>query len=167
MPSTTPSSSTTPSPAPRPRRPPLVWVLFAVMILQGISSLPAGALMVLDPSGGLMKSPVSMLEGSPFADFLVPGLLLGGVLGLGAFFVAAVLLARPGWGWARWLNPFKRRHWAWSAALVYGFGLIVWIAVEVAMIGLTSWLQPLYLGVALVILLLALAPSVRRHLAAE
>ena len=56
-------------------------------------------------------------------------------------------------------------HWSWMAAVTFGLALMSWIAVQVVMIGGGSWLQPLYFGVGLAILVLSLAPSVRRHLA--
>lgn len=86
------------------------------------------------------------------------------VLGLGAFFVLAALVFRPDWAWARWLNPVKGKHWAWSASVALGVALMIWIVVHVSMIGLGSWLQPLYFGVGLAILLLTLTRPVRAHL---
>jgi hypothetical protein len=111
--------------------------------------------------------PVSMLERSPFRDFRIPGLILCVVLGLGAFFVAAGLFSLPAWRWAERLNPFKSKHWSWMAAVTFGVALIIWIAVQVAMIGGGSWLQVLYFGVGLLILLTSLTPSVRLHLGAR
>ena len=42
--------------------------------------------------------------------------------------------------------------------------LMLWILVQVAIIGPGSWLQPAYFAVGLLILLLCFAPSVRGHL---
>jgi len=72
----------------------------------------------------------------------------------------------PALHWAERLNPFKGMRWSWMAAISFGVALMVWIAVQVVMIGAGSWLQPLYFGVGLAILLLSLAPWVRRHLTA-
>ena len=52
----------------------------------------------------------------------------------------------------------------WMASVSFGLALMIWITVQVAMIGGGSWLQVLYFGVGLAILVLSLAPSVRRHL---
>jgi hypothetical protein len=135
------------------RRPAAFRVLLSLLVFEGISATPPGLLLILDPKGGLMRMPLTMLRGSPFHDFMIPGLILFAVLGLGAFLVAASLLAL--------------RHGAWTAALVFSFALMTWIAVQVVMIGLGSWLQPLYLGVGLAIAVLLFAPSVRRYLAAN
>jgi hypothetical protein len=148
----------------RGKRPLALWLLMLLLLFQGISATPAGLMLVLDPSGGLLQMPVEMLAGTPFPNYLIPGLILCVVLGLGAFFVLACLFFLPDWGWAARLNPVKGQHWTWTAAALFGLALMIWITVQVLMIGLGSVLQPLYFGVGLAILLLTLAPSVRRYL---
>ena len=149
----------------QPKRPLALWVLMLLLLFQGISATPSGMLLALDPSGSRMQMLLSWLEDSPFTDYLFPGLVLCIVLGLGALLVAAGLFFLPVWSWAERLNPAKGIHWSWMAAVSFGVALMIWIAVQVAMIGGGSWLQPLYFGVGLAILVLSLAPSVRRHLA--
>ena len=41
---------------------------------------------------------------------------------------------------------------------------MIWITVQVLMIGLDTWLHPLYFGVGLAILLLTLGRPVRQHI---
>jgi len=43
-----------------------------------------------------MQFDVALLAGSPFADFLVPGLVLGGLFGVGSFVVVALGFDAPG-----------------------------------------------------------------------
>jgi len=147
------------------KRPAALWVLLCLLMFQGISATPPGLLLIIDPMGGLLRMPLSMLHGSPFPDFLIPGLILCFVLGLGALLVAAGLFCLPVWSCAERLNPFKGTHWSWTAAVTFGLALMIWITVQVAMIGGGSWLQLLYFGLGLAILVLSLAPSVRRQLA--
>lgn len=145
-------------------RPAALWVLMCMLVFQGISATPPGLLLILDPTGGLMKMPLTMLHRSPFHDFLIPGLILCVVLGLGAFLIAAALFFLPAWSWAERLNPFSGQHWSWTAACGLGLALMIWISVQVAMIGGGSWLQPFYFAVGLAILLAALTPSARQYL---
>ena len=88
-----------------------------------------------------MPLPLSALAGSPFDTYLVPGLILFGVLGLGP-----LVAARLAW---------LRHPLAPTAALVVGAGLLIWVAVEVAIIGYSNEppLQAIYgiLGVAIVL----------------
>jgi|BarGraIncu01121A_1022015.scaffolds.fasta_scaffold30840_3 hypothetical protein len=148
----------------RLNRPPTLWLLMFLLLFQGISATPTGFMLARDPSGGLMQMPLDMLKSTPFRDYRLPGLILCIVLGLGAFFVMGCLFIRPDWAWAQRINPFKDQHWTWTASAAFGLMLMIWITVQVLMITLGTWLQPLYLGVGLAILLLTLSPAVRAYL---
>jgi hypothetical protein len=76
-----------------------------------------------------------MLKGSPFNSFFWPGLILFTVIGLGHA-IALVL-------------GLKRRPRFESAAAAMGLGLIIWLYVQVSMIGGGHWLQILYFTVAI------------------
>jgi hypothetical protein len=117
-------------------------------------------MLAIDPTGGRLGMTRAALAGSPFPDFLVPGIVLCVALGLGAFFVAACLVRPPAWGAVR---PFGR-HWAWAASGAFGIALMIWIIVQVWAIGFGSRLQPFYFAVGLAIVGITLAPSVRGHL---
>jgi hypothetical protein len=91
---------------------------------------------------GFMNIPVSVLGGTPFADFTIPALLLGFVVGGSALAAAAIALFGP-----------RRIEAAATAAA--GCVMVGWMTVEIAMIGLGSWLQPAYLVVGLVMIGLA------------
>jgi len=110
-------------------------------ILLSVGALGGGLVLMIAPRGQIMPLPLSALAGSPFDTYLVPGLILFGVLGLGPL-VAARL------AWLR--NPL-----APTAAFVVGTALLIWVAVEVAIIGYSNEppLQAIYgiLGVAIVL----------------
>lgn len=145
------------------KRPAALWVLIGLLAFQGISAAPPGLLLVLDPTGGLLHMPLDLLKDASFRNFLIPGLILFVVLGLGAFFIAAGLFFLPNWAWIERLNPFTKRHWAWTAAVAFGPALMIWIVVQVIIIGLGTWLQPFYFGVGAAIFLLSFHPMVQRH----
>lgn len=109
----------------------------AGLAMLGLGALGGGAFLVSDPSGSAMKWSTSMLMGSPFADFLVPGLLLAGLFGLGSFVVAGMGLARLR------IAPFL--------AFAIGVAQMIWIVVELAIIGEFSFLHPMCFGMGLVI----------------
>jgi hypothetical protein len=125
-------------------RQPLSRVAKGVLSLEVILSIGAiggGVVLMLAPRGEIMPLPLSALAGSPFDTYFAPGLILFGVLGLGPL-IAAVLT------WVR--HPL-----APIAAFVVGAGLLIWVAVEVAIIGYSNEppLQALYgiLGVAILL----------------
>jgi hypothetical protein len=108
---------------------------------------------------GFMNIPVSVLNGTPFTDFTVPAVLLGGVVG-GSALVAAVVTA------------FASRWWGAVASAIAGCITVGWLTTEIAMIGLGSWAQIAYLLVGLLMIVLAgllgkaeprPAPAIRIH----
>ena len=80
---------------------------------------------------------VAVLAGSPFPDFLVPGLVLAGVFGVGSFIVVAMGIARLP------IAPFL--------AFAIGCAQMIWITVELAIIKEFSFLHPTFFAVGLLI----------------
>ena len=132
--------------ADRPRRPAAVWILMILLLIQGLGGLAGGLSLTIRPDGSVMHMPVSLLDGSPFPDFLIPGLILLLVLGV----LPLVALA------GLWLQ----RRWAWYAAFVVGCGLMIWILVEITIIPYDV-LQPVFGGVGVLITVTALLRPVR------
>jgi hypothetical protein len=91
---------------------------------------------------GFMQIPLSELHGTPFADFAVPALLLGIVVGGSALAAATIALFGP-------------RRFEAVASAAAGCVMVGWMTVEVAMIGLDVWVQPFYLAVGLLMIGLA------------
>ncbi len=108
-----------------------------LLLLLGVAALAGGSALVAKPDGSIMQFPTSLLAGSPFADFLIPGLILGGLFGIGSLLVAAL-------GLRRW-------HAAPFLAFAIGAGMMVWIVVELAIIKELSFLHPLCFGWGLAI----------------
>jgi hypothetical protein len=105
--------------------------------LLGLGALAGGIALVAKPDGSVMQFPVALLAGSPFADYLVPGLILGGIFGLGSFVVVGLGLARQR------VAPFL--------AFAIGCGQMIWIVVELAIIKELSFLHPVCFGIGLVV----------------
>ena len=148
------------APSPAITRPAAATALVAVLFLQAAGGLGGGAALIASPKGGIIKLPLSDLAGSPFHDFLIPGVILFVVLGLAPLLVAWALLRRPPVALLEAVNPFRRQYWAWTAAGAIGCGLLIWIGVEVTIIPFSA-LQPFYAAVGLGIIALTLARPVR------
>ena len=122
-------------------------MLIGLTIFGALSSF-LGAFLAISLNGAGV--PLEHLAGSPFSSYLVPGLILGGVVG-GTQLAAAVTL-------------LTKRRIALLLSAVAGFGMLIWIFVELAIIRQYSWLQAAYfaLGVlelSLVFALLGIAPA--------
>ena len=90
---------------------------------------------------GAANVPTEWLAGSPFDDYFLPSLILFVVVG-GSFLVAAIAVL------ARW-------RVARLAALAAGVIVLGWLAVQIAIIGYVSWMQPATAIAGLLVLLLA------------
>ncbi|MEO6310536.1 MAG: hypothetical protein ABIO33_07600 [Leifsonia sp.] len=116
-------------------------VLIGMLLFGAVSSFAGAVLAFNADSFGV---PLEFLAKTPLTSFVVPGLILGGIVGGTQLTAAIAMLTR------------RRSALLWSA--VSGFGMMIWIFVEMAIIETYSWLQTLYfgLGASELILLLAL-----------
>ena len=131
-------------------------VAIVFLLLLGIGALGGGFALASEPDGSVMHFDVALLAGSPFSDYLIPGLILGGLFGVGSFAVAAMGLLR------RRIAPFL--------AFAIGCAQMIWIVVELAIIRELSFLHPTFFVVGLVIALSSVRwgwPTFRGFLAAH
>jgi hypothetical protein len=132
----------------------LARAVIALELALGMGALGGGSVLVIAPRGEIIPLPLSALAGSPFESYLGPGLILFTVLGIGPL-VAATL------AWRRHpIAPF--------AAFAVGMALLIWIGVEIAIIGYSNEppLQAIYLVMGIAITLTALSWLVRSESAA-
>jgi hypothetical protein len=104
--------------------------LGAIQTFIGLGALGGGFMLVRDPSGSTLELPMSLLEGSPFPDFIIPGMFLFAVNGVGSMIGAGL--------------SFTRRRYAQEIAIVLGAILVAWIVIQVVIISSFHWLHVLY-----------------------
>jgi len=143
-------------------RPVSLFVLSSVLLVEGVAALIGGVQLLSDPYGAPLGMPLGFLAGSPFTSYLIPGLLLTVVLGAFPLLALALLWWRPEWPAMAWLERATHRHWTWSLGVAAGVAMMVWIAVQVAMLGASHPLQAFIAGLGLVVVLLAFVPEVTR-----
>ena len=115
--------------------------------------------MVADPTGKTMRLPGIFLMGTPFNDYLVPGLVLMLFLGLIPA-LGFVGLLGIGWRWPERLNLYKQFHWGWTYSLYVAVILILWSDFQVYLIGYWHPFQTFYALLGVIILILTLLPPV-------
>ncbi len=122
---------------PRPRLGLAGKTTVAGLVLLGIGALAGGIALVTAPDGSNMGFETALLADTPFSDYLLPGLILGGLFGIGSLVVAIMGLRRSR------LAPF----------LAFGIGCaqMIWIVVELAIIKEFSFLHPVCFGIGLLI----------------
>jgi len=137
-------------------------IYLSLLAFLGLSAIGGGGALIISPSGKLLGGlPLSILERSPFNDFLVPGIILFVVLGIIPSLLVLALLKKPSSVFAERFNFFKDMHWAWTFSIYVAFALIIWIQVETIFIQGVGWLQTFYILYAIPLILVALLPQVR------
>lgn len=135
--------------------------LFLLAFL-GLSAIGGGGALIISPSGKLLGGlPLSILDKSPFTNFLIPGIILFFVLGLVPSLLVLALLKKPASKLAEQFNFFKDMHWAWSFSIYSAFALIIWIQVETIYVQGVGWLQTFYMLFAIPLIFVGLLPQVR------
>jgi hypothetical protein len=110
-------------------------VLFISHMFVGLGGVAGGLGAILNPQAPMGAS-VEMLENSPFTDFLIPGLLLFVVIGLGNLVAGAMFL-------------LKLRIQGYLSGCIAG-ALVAWIVIQCLMLQAVVFLHVLFLciGVA-------------------
>jgi len=96
---------------------------------------------------GAKDVPLEWLKGSPFKSYIIPGLFLFIVVGGLCLFTSIALITR---------KLYDR-----TLSFICGILLILWIVIQVRLIGYVSWMQPAVVVAGIIVLLLAwqLPPS--------
>lgn len=87
----------------------------------GAAAVVGGVLLAIRPDGSLLRANTSVLVGTPFHDWKVPGLLLATLVGAGGLGTMI---------WTATRGPFRRR-----IAVAYGAGLLGFEIAEWVWIG--------------------------------
>jgi hypothetical protein len=87
---------------------------------------------------GAKGVPAEWLEGSLFSNYVIPGIILFVVIG-GSALIAAIAV-------------FRKTKYARKAAFVCSVIILIWLAVQISIIGYVSWMQPATTIAAILIL---------------
>ena len=112
-----------------------------LQIFVGMGALAGGLPMILNPEGAPGFS-IELLQKSPFENYLIPGFILLVVNGLGQLISSYFSL--------------KVKKEAAVLGILFGAALMMWIAVQMYYISLSSWMQPLFFAVGMVELVLSI-----------
>jgi hypothetical protein len=113
-------------------RPRYVWLGVALEVFTALGAIPVGAMFISDPTGKPVGMVQGWIESTVFGNYLIPGLYLLFVNGLGMLALAVLTVRR------HWLAP-------WLTGTL-GVGLIIWILVEILMLPETMFLTWVFLA---------------------
>lgn len=109
------------------------WVTLVVTAFNALSAVGGGIAVLLTDGLGM---PQSALAGGPFSSFALPGLVLVIVVGGTQSLATGLLIAR------------RESALLWTA--VAGVGMLIWMFVEIMIIGGGAWLQVLYFSTGII-----------------
>ncbi len=107
---------------------PLTLLTFTVLLFTGVVAIAGGIPMILNQSGEVLGMKINLLNGPSFSNYLILGLLLFGVIGIGSLVAAFILWKKP--------------EISWITTMLAGIALIIWITLQVSITGYVSKLQP-------------------------
>jgi len=142
-------------------------VIITLEVILTILGFASGINFLLDPSGQTHGMDTSILVTTPVSDFTSVGIFFVVCFGIMPSVAIYGLWKLPRWRWNGAFDKWSGKNWAWTVTAVIGVILIVWIVVEVVLIGSPAGL-PRFLQIAMaflgvVLIMLTMLPSVRTY----
>ncbi|MCM0650273.1 hypothetical protein NBE98_18055 [Clostridium swellfunianum] len=110
-------------------------LLFILHAFVGVGAVGGGMMAILNPQGpGGM--PADALKNSPFNNYLIPGIILFSVIGLGN--IASALIIK-----------YKAKFHAYVSS-VFGWALVIWIIVQCIMLNTVVYLHVIFFIIGLI-----------------
>jgi hypothetical protein len=123
-------------------RPAYVWIAVVLEVVTAIGAIPVGLMFLADPTGQLVQVPQGWIEATVFGSYVIPGLYLLLVNGLGMLALA-------------FLSIRRHRVAPWLTGTL-GVGLVIWILVEIVLLPATMILTWVFLATGLALGFIAL-----------
>lgn len=111
-------------------------LLIVFEFFNGLSGLAGGFGLIGDPTSASLGMKLEWLNGTPFSNYLIPGIVLFIINGIGNT-TAAIMSIK------------KTRYFDYLGTLM-GTIMMIWIISQVAWIGYKNFLQPLYFSTGLI-----------------
>ncbi|MCL6570080.1 MAG: hypothetical protein K6T88_00155 [Bacillus sp. (in: Bacteria)] len=119
------------------------------LLLIGASAIVCGIMFIIKPDGSLLGLSVDQLKNSPFNDFLIPGVILLVFNGFLSTISSFLLLINY--------------RFAGLSVMFLGGVMILWISAQIYWMGWGSWLQPSFIAVGLIELLIGFFLEAQYH----
>lgn len=110
-------------------------ILFFLHSLVGVGAMAGGMAAILNPQKPLGMS-VEALKNSPFDNYLIPGIILFAIIGLGNIIGAAAVC-------------FKSKFQGYISGILGG-ALVIWIVVQCIMLNVVIFLHVLFFSIGFV-----------------
>ncbi len=119
-------------------------ITIALLYLNGLTAVGGGMVLIIDPKGSILKLSVELLNGSPFKNYLIPGIIL---LVFNGFFSLVTLYF-----------TIKKKNLYQHLIILQGIILFIWLSTQILLI--KYFFAPLHITYFLISLLLIIAGSI-------
>jgi len=92
-------------------------IVIILLFFLALNAIGGGVLLIVGPSGEAIQIPIELLDGTPFSDYLIPGIIL--LTANGLLSLAAAIL-----------TILKRKHYP-CFIILQGCVLIGWLTIEI------------------------------------
>ena len=124
-------------------------LLFTLHVFVGVGAVFGGLAAIINPLEPL-GMPIESLKNSPFSNYLIPGIILFSVLGIGNIISALVFC-------------FKLRFQGYLSS-VFSWALVIWIVVQCIMLSTVAFLHILFFAIGLIEAILSMVILFEQHL---
>jgi hypothetical protein len=124
-------------------------LLFGLHIFVGIGAMMGGLAAITNPKQPL-GIPIEILKNSPFSNFLIPGIILFTIIGLGNVISAFML-------------HFKSKFQGYISS-IFSWALVIWIIVQCIMLNTIEFLHILFFTIGLIQASLSMIILFDKHL---
>jgi len=124
-------------------RPAYTWIAIGLELFTAVGAIPVGIQLLMDTTGKMVGFPPGWIEATPFGSYLLPGIYLLLVNGLGMLILAGLTFLR------HWTAP-------WLTGIL-GVGLMIWIGVQLVVMPETSFLQAMFGAIGIVLAVIGVA----------
>lgn len=144
------------------KKPILIYPLILLILFVSIGALFGGFSLISDPSGSSLKLPENYLKDSFFKDYFIPGIILFSVLGVIPLILIYGIFMKNSLNFLNKFRVYKDLLWQWNFLVYYGFGLIIWINVQIMFVPYFI-LQPIISLIGVLIIVLTFFNSIREY----
>jgi hypothetical protein len=141
----------------------LLFFLLTLLLLLGVSGVCGGFALIADPSGKMLELDSSYIHSTFFKNYLLPGIILLIFNGIFPLFIFYSLLRQPKWTWPERINIYKEQYWQWTLALYSGIILVIWIFIQMLLLGYLGVIQSIFGLLGTCMIILTLTPVVKDH----
>lgn len=124
-------------------------LLFFLHIFVGVGALVGGGAAIINPMQPL-GMPIEPLKNSPFTNYLIPGIILFMILGVGNIYSAFMI-------------HYKSKFQGYISS-VFSCALVIWIVVQCLMLNAIAFLHVLFFSIGLIEVILSTINSFYQRL---